>query len=217
VRPNLKNVTLCCIDTDHPKAGMLAVRRSMEQAYFGRRLFIGAARGSKRIVDPDMDCIFVEPFRGPEDYSNFVVKELAKLIKTDFVLIVHWDGWVVDGSRWTEDFLKFDYIGAPWPWHETNRVGNGGFSLRSRRLLEILAADPPEQCHPEDEIICNVIRPWLEGKGIKFADEDTAYRFAIENGSPRYATFGFHGAMNFDRYLSKGEKAIVLELAGKFS
>ena len=44
------------------------------------------------------------------------------------------------------DFLKWDYIGAPWPlsyeafvdpFGRHIRVGNGGFSLRSRKFLEV--------------------------------------------------------------------------------
>ena len=32
-----------------------------------------------------------------------------------------------------EDFLEFDYIGAPWP-HLRNQIGNGGFSLRDKHV-----------------------------------------------------------------------------------
>ena len=28
-----------------------------------------------------------------------------------------------------ESFMKYDYVGAPWPWFSAS--GNGGFNLRS--------------------------------------------------------------------------------------
>ena len=39
-------------------------------------------------------------------------------------------------------FFDYDYIGAPWPNNFVNRVGNGGFSLRSKKFLELTAKIP---------------------------------------------------------------------------
>lgn len=42
-----------------------------------------------------------------------------------------------------EDFLEWDYIGAPWPLHQNDNsfgVGNGGFSLRTKKcMLEVIS------------------------------------------------------------------------------
>jgi len=41
-----------------------------------------------------------------------------------------------------DDFIKYDYIGAPWPKNQNDNrlnVGNGGFSLRSRKhMIEVI-------------------------------------------------------------------------------
>jgi hypothetical protein len=43
----------------------------------------------------------------------------------------------VNPAAWDPEFLDWDYIGAKWFWAEAGkRVGNGGFSLRSYKLLE---------------------------------------------------------------------------------
>src|ERR1700687_3454326 len=43
---------------------------------------------------------------------------------------------LITPAAWREEFLGCDYIGAQWFWHDdAMRVGNGGFSLRSRKLL----------------------------------------------------------------------------------
>ncbi|CAF4154003.1 unnamed protein product [Rotaria sordida] len=54
------------------------------------------------------------------------------------------------------DFLQYDYIGAPWDlsffsFDKQYRVGNGGFSLRSRsKILALLALIPYDSRKPED-------------------------------------------------------------------
>ena len=46
-----------------------------------------------------------------------------------------------------DDFLKYDYIGAPWPKTQNDNklnVGNGGFSLRSRKhMIEVIETIDP--------------------------------------------------------------------------
>lgn len=54
------------------------------------------------------------------------------------------------------DFLQYDYVGAPWDisWFlfgETDLVGNGGFSLRTRsKILQLLRALSYDPEYPED-------------------------------------------------------------------
>jgi hypothetical protein len=112
-------------------------------------------------------------------YNEFGVKELYKYIETSHVLLIQHDGYVLDGSRWSDEFLQYDYIGAPWTYKDGRNVGNGGFSLRSRRLHEILASDKSiDICSPEDEIIGRLYRPYLEKNyGVKFAPEYLAHKF----------------------------------------
>ena len=99
-----------------------------------------------------------------QQYSIFMMYCLASFIKTDFALCVQADSWVLNQSAWTDNFLEYDYIGAPngvglntpksegdpgcrvfgmllrgeseWV-NEKNPIGvmNGGFSLRSKKFL----------------------------------------------------------------------------------
>ena len=73
-------------------------------------------------------------------------------------------------------------------------MGNGGFSMRSKKLQIALAKDPGiEITSPEDEIICRLYRRYLEKNyGIKFATEEQASRFSFECNEPTQSTFGFH-------------------------
>jgi tetratricopeptide (TPR) repeat protein len=144
-----------------------------------------------------------------EDYSRFVVTGLREHLTTPFVLLVQWDGFVVNPAAWSDAFLDFDYIGARWHWHRDGMdVGNGGFSLRSRRLLDALADPAIVVDANEDEVICRKYRPFLEQRyGIRFAPASLADRFSFEADYAAGTPFGFHGLFNFWRVLSPAELA----------
>jgi tetratricopeptide (TPR) repeat protein len=114
------------------------------------------------------------------------------------VLVIQWDGYVVNPAAWTDAFLQYDYIGAPWGFHnDAHRVGNGGFSLRSSRLLRALSDPDISETDPEDEMICRRYRPLLEERyGIRFAPEALAARFSFETTYFEDQPFGFHGLFN---------------------
>lgn len=131
--------------------------------------------------------------KSKEEYSEFVIKKLPDYIQTDFVLIVQYDGYIIKPEAWADEFLQYDYIGAPWWFMHSNNVGNGGFSLRSKAMLN--ACKIITDCHPEDGMI-REHRQELEAMGIKFAPEEIAARFSWEhNGKYEVykGSFGFHG------------------------
>ena len=153
-------------------------------------------------LELDVPARPIAPLRDIRDYNRFLMRELVEHVTTPFVLIFQWDGFVLDPARWSDDFLEYDYIGAPWSEGATppdQRVGNGGFSIRSRRLLEALR-DPELDYDPtrgEDQLICHTLRPVLEARhGIRFAPLDIAQRFSFERDGPVDPTFGFHGHFN---------------------
>ena len=145
-------------------------------------------------------------------YSKFILKGLADHIETDFVLCVQWDGYVLNGQNWSDDFLAVDYIGAPWPqFDDEHDVGNGGFSLRSRRLLEACADSRIDGNEPEDLAICRNSRPLLESDyGIRFADRELAGRFSYERTAPKGHEFGFHGAFNLAGVMPRSENRQII-------
>lgn len=142
----------------------------------------------------------IDPVNSIEAYNDFMIKKMNNYIDTDFVLVIQYDGFILNPDAWTDDFLSYDYIGAPW-WDEGKFiVGNGGFSLRSKKLLEILQNDDSIQRlpdDPEDWFICVTQREYLESKGIKFAPVELAKKFSLEAneiyGIEWTNQFGFHG------------------------
>ena len=83
-----------------------------------------------------------------EQYSKFVLAELDNYVDTEHVLIVQYDGFILNPEAWMDEFLQYDYVGAPWLVDQMfvdmfafpeklmgqTVVGNGGFCLRSKKL-----------------------------------------------------------------------------------
>jgi len=155
--------------------------------------------------------IFLD-WKYPESYNRFMLKLLADFIHTDFVITIHDDGYGRNGDRWINDFLSYDYIGAPWPseWELGGyRVGNGGFSLRSRQLIELCRDGPEVDAKvPEDVHICRNHRTFFDQHKCFFAPVELAIEFSIEYGLSEYpgrtgsSSFGFHGKHNLNQAFS---------------
>ncbi|MEY4564932.1 MAG: hypothetical protein RLZZ618_4209 [Pseudomonadota bacterium] len=194
-RIELPQVTLCCVDTTARLPWALrAIRRSMAHIDFGDVvLCTDAASAATHELPAGVRWSEIEPLRGIEAYSHFMLKGLLQHVHTSHVLIIQWDGFVLHPNAWRDEFLAFDYLGAPWndypePWS----VGNGGFSLRSRALLEALQDSALEAMHPEDICICQTHRAALEAKGIRFAPRELAQYFSVEDGELTAEILGFH-------------------------
>jgi hypothetical protein len=155
-------------------------------------------------------------------YNNICIHGLSELINTEFCLIIQWDGFIINPNLWTNDFLNYDYIGAPWDHASSkNRVGNGGFSLRSKKFLDISNTLDynPHECEwiydwqknyrdikPEDWFLCYESYEYMINHNIKFPSPKIASTFAIEYPLPchpfikedinTYNSFGFHGHFN---------------------
>jgi hypothetical protein len=141
-----------------------------------------------------------------DQYNWFMLFDLVDYIKTDYALVVQYDGYVLRPNKWNDEFFKYDYIGAPWPKnvHFSNginiRVGNGGFTLRSKKLLNVLNdlklpfTDNGTGYFNEDGVICNYYRKELEEYGIKYASPDIAAMFSHESDCDENVEepFGFH-------------------------
>ncbi len=134
-----------------------------------------------------------------EEYNELVLAEAWKHVETNFVQIIQWDGHVINPNAFRQQFLEVDYIGAVWPHHKKRRVGNGGFSLRSRKLMKAvdgLLSDVPDwRTIPEDELICRILGERLENEhGLTFAKGILAQKYSVEwNFEDNVVPFGFHG------------------------
>lgn len=214
---NLHNVTLIgidCVNVERLQAAMNVCEKDIQ---FGAVKLLTSlpTTDSRRIAIPHIDSI--------EDYSKFCASELKDYVDTDYALLVQYDGFILNPCSWTDDFTKYDYIGAPWlvaDWSVrdfnfpesllgTVVVGNGGFSLRSKKFLETSAKLVHEgkipQIHPEDVSLCVWHKDLLVSEGILIAPSELAAKFSIEGDDSAYdAQFGFHGFSwtDIDKWIS---------------
>jgi len=161
----------------------------------------------------DVECIRLPyEIKNLTDWNFFMMKHLYNFIDTKLMINIHDDGFIINPDAWTDEFLNYDYIGALWPIGglpphvtEDTRCGNGGFSLRSKRFLEICALYCPfYQNLPEDVIACRVHKDVFIKHEMKFATDDICAKFSIEypfmkeyanqSHDDRFSlkTFGFH-------------------------
>lgn len=203
-RQSLPSVTLCCVDTRHADQAWYALERCVTRFAFKGSVFFCPEGWQPSGTDlPDITLHPVPPLQGIEGYNRFMLSGLASHVTTSHALVVQWDGFVCCPEYWDASFLDWDYIGAPW-YHGGSHgsVGNGGFSLRSKKLLAALETLNHPANEPEDMAICVTLRPMLEAKfGIRFAPLEVAQRFACEYG-PYRPSFGFHGMHNFAHVMS---------------
>ena len=48
------------------------------------------------------------------DYSKRMLRDLCQYVQSEFVLVIQWDGYVLNPDVWDDGFLEYDYIGACW-------------------------------------------------------------------------------------------------------
>jgi hypothetical protein len=148
---------------------------------------------------------------------------------TDHVLIVQNDGFPIRPGL--ESFLEtYDYLGAPWRFHKDDRitrfllrhrsdVGNGGFSLRSKRLCEMTAwyyrrkykLIPHCYLMTEDYFICKTLPSFEKHyrETVRIAPPEVAATFSFEDNIDLHQAvhacpFGFHSPAAFSYLQHEG-------------
>lgn len=226
---SLLNVDLIGIDTNHPLLAIDSLLISSRNVEFGRIVLFTCADKSE--FDPEIvekiEFIKIDKFKEYIDYSTFCLR-LADYLHNDYVLITHWDSFVVCPERWTDTFLKYDYIGAPFAniyakqWGLQNSVGNGGFSLRSRKFLQFASKFKTTEGNNEDGFLINVKYKEAISAGIRYAPVELAYKFSVHHledvggvyNPAKY--FGFHGYHNIPiakKYLEEEHSEVERSVA----
>ncbi len=189
----LPDVTLIALTSLDYEGHKIAVDKSSE----------GIEWGAKKII-------WDESIKSIDDWNKAVIFDLWKYVDTPYCMLVHADGYVINPSCWTDEFLEYDYVGSPWPlptdeysyrdyYGNIQRVGNS-VSLRSWDMLYA----PFDMQLPwreyygntnEDGYLAVHNRHALEGRGLKFAPLELAVHFGKEAPIPENEnlnTFAFH-------------------------
>ena len=203
---NLPQITLVAVACVRIPETIKAIQKSCSEINFGAVKLIT----HENVSGDNFEVVNIDPLNY-EEYNRFTVFELHKHIETEFALIVQDDGFVTGPHQWRKEFLNYDYIGAPWPlpmddfsyrdpFGNLIRVGNGGFSLRSKKLLSL-----PTELNlewrsyfgffNEDGFFTCHNRHLFEERGCVFAPIEVAKYFSHEKQIPEIegiVPFGFH-------------------------
>ncbi len=217
----LTNVTIISINCVDPMASIQALKYSMRNIKFKEAILFSHEYINvcdRKVMEnvPDIRIVTIEKLISVDAYNDFVLG-LSEHIDSDYVLIIQDDGYVLNHNNWDPDFLKYDYIGAPWPNEQSwiqlqqtrdwmmpgfNRVGNGGFSLRSRKFKELSSKFMTCLGFGEDAFLCIIKEKYMKDNGIRFANVGLATKFSYENNTNDWKSptilnindhFGFHG------------------------
>ena len=207
----LPKVMLCAATGVAQGETIAALRECLRHIAFGDAVLLSHDQPAS-LQNEDFRWSEIEKITSREQYSHFICSQLTQYCTRPHVLLIQWDGFVIDPAHWDDNFLNYDYVGAPWPqFADGYTVGNGGFSLRSQRLLDIVASNFAP-AHPEDVSICRDWRERLEvHHGIRFAPRPVAERFARERHQGGEPTFGFHGLFLFPEVLPPSHWALRLK------
>lgn len=216
----LLNIDLISINCVNPYHSAAAINFCQKHFEFGKSILI-----THQDIEVDNIELHLIDKLDWNQYNDHVLN-LIDHTDNDYVLLIQDDGHIVNPDLWDDEFLNYDYIGAPWPSEESwislqhqdqqslmkevfpkNRVGNGGFCLRSRKFLEFSAQYDSCNGLGEDSFLCT--RKYYEAieYGIKFAPFELAAKFSYENPCIEYGTswnqplqfdktkhFGWHGS-----------------------
>ena len=234
-------VTLICVAGVQVPRALLAIMKSAFRLKFDRIILV-----TTKVKPVQFGKFSVqEPIESKLDslmeYNKYVLYKLYNHVRTQFCLVIQADGYVINGNLWNEKYYEYDYIGAPWPieseayidpFGNHQRVGNGGFSLRSRRLLMVpQKVEIPwnvnegnfyrhfnKNAYSEDGNICVHNRHLFEQEGCKFAPLDIASQFSHELDLTDIfigKTFGFHrykSANIFNKAFKRGSLSVMSKI-----
>lgn len=208
---NLPDVTAVAVDcTDRIRDTLSALKKSAEHINFGEIVLLSNRKPYLTKELPDFYTYkHIKKIENINQYSEFMFKELYKYIDTDFALTIQDHAYVLHPDVWDNEWLTYDYLGGLWLYKkdayiantgEHVRNGNGGFSLRSKKLMELPSVmgwgmREEQGFKNEDGQINCYWRKEMLGQGIRYAPTEASARFSYENlMSENYGIkpFGFH-------------------------
>lgn len=154
----------------------------------------------------NIKTILIDSFNTLDQYNKFMLNKWVweYLQVHERVLFFQDDGFLL--KHGIDDFLQYDYIGAPWTKVQVNKnnVGNGGFSLRNpklcKKLLETYSVEDTTKEYkydlvggivPEDVFFSIT----MEKIQAVLPTNQIASQFSVET-TPYNGSLGWHGLWN---------------------
>jgi hypothetical protein len=204
---SLPNVTLLAVSSIEIPATIKALQISSEKINFAKIVLVSDVKPDN--LPDSIEYAYYPKITCSHDFDVFAIEHLGEYFDTSHVLLVQYHGFVIHPELWDNEWLKFDFIGAGWEQRKEFislstgtmvRVGNGGFSLRSKKLYDTmkklgLKCVYDRSFSNDDGLINSLFRKTLLENGINYPTVEVAARFSYENPIPEnigVIPFGFH-------------------------
>jgi hypothetical protein len=198
MRLQLPTTTLCCIDCIDSKRAIRVLEHCKSMVDFGDVKLLSS-------IPTDYEHrVRIMPLNSLIAYSIFMLTRFHEYIDTPNCLIIQRDGWILNPESFNPEWLELDFIGPLFI--QMDRCGSGGFSLRSKKIMQEVAKTMPawDGTQKSAEAI-QAQTPFYEdgmlsltafSKNYKIASNEQAADFANGgNRNPQYfrvSPFGFH-------------------------
>lgn len=194
----LPTVTLLLVDCLNTDRAIKVLEICKRKADFGAIKFLTS-------LPTDYEhAVKIMPLNTLVAYSIFMLTKAHEYIDTPNCLIVQRDGWILNPESFDPAWLDLDYIGPLYVQYD--KVGSGGFSLRSKRIMEATANAivPWDGSHEQADVIQKGVGLYEDGfislspfrNKFKIASLEQAAKFGQGgNRNPKYFNpypFGFH-------------------------
>ncbi len=194
----LPTVTLCIVDCINVERAIKVLEICKSKCDFG------AVKLLTSIPNDSPHSVKIIPLNSLIAYSIFMLTGFHEYIDTPNVLIVQRDGWILNPETFNPEWLDLDFIGPLFM--QMDRCGSGGFSLRSKRIMQEISKTTPawDGTQRSAEVIQKTLSFYEDGqlsltsfaKDFKIASLEQAAEFANGgNRNPLYfreKPFGFH-------------------------
>lgn len=202
---DLSNVTLLFVETRAHDITKRVIDDCLMKANFGDVLIYSDQPA--RIPVPGARYELVPDFPNKRLAGQFYYAAAMEKVETDFALLMEWDAGIIDPINWKPEFLGYDYIGAPWNTSDDMKVGNGGFTIMSKRFGHFLCRNRAAFPVCTDWDICRTRRPQinLRPENFTWAPYALAQDFSWELAPRSPVSFGWHGAFHWHATLDREE------------
>ena len=140
---DLSNVTLVSIDSASDYESKSNIRLAaisrivpeiLKEIKFGDVLIINPFSKNKELLNIEFEPMWSEfnLSQNPKNIgwlNNYLIKVLPNLIKTEWYLIIQWDGFPINPKSWSDEFFDYPFLGGG------HSILNGGFSLRNKDTM----------------------------------------------------------------------------------
>lgn len=132
----LPDVSLCIIDCMDVNRAIKVLEHCKTKVDFG------AVKLFSHIPTEYPDRVRIKPLNTLIAYSIFMLTKFYSYIDTSHIIIVQRDGWILNPESFNPDWMQLDFIGPLFM--QNDKVGSGGCSLRSRKIMEEVSKTLPE-------------------------------------------------------------------------